>query len=115
VSRLSLAFGHLRQQERRCQQLLALSRLRADVVSGASEQQRRPAVAAMSGLARRETARERTLRELQELIAALDRRVPRIERTGEVAIAQASAELRTAAMKRTEELEREIAAEGDST
>ena len=65
----------------------------------------------MSGLARRETTRERTLRELHQLIAALDRRMPRIERAGEVAIASASAELRAAALKRIEELEREIAAD----
>jgi len=69
----------------------------------------------MSGLARRETARERTLRELHQLIAALDRRLPRIERAGEVAIASASAELRAAALRRIEELEREIAAEASST
>ena len=64
-----------------------------------------PAVAAMSGLARRETARERTIRELHELIAALDRRLPQIRRAGETAIARASAELRAAALKRIEELE----------
>jgi hypothetical protein len=64
----------------------------------------------MSGKARRETGRERTLRELHELIAALDRRVPQIERAGEVAIARASAELRAAALRRVEELERETAA-----
>ena len=69
----------------------------------------------MSGLARRETARERTLRELHQLIAALDRRVPRIERAGEMAIVSASAELRAAALKRIEELEREIAADANST
>ena len=69
----------------------------------------------MSGTARRETTRERTLRELHQLIAALDRRVPRIERAGELAIAKASAELRAAAMGRIEELEREAAADTDST
>lgn len=69
----------------------------------------------MSGEARRETGRERTLRELHELIAALDRRVPRIERVGEVKIAHASAELRNAAMRRIEELEREVAADGKTT
>jgi hypothetical protein len=63
----------------------------------------------MSWVVRRETGRERTMRELHELIAALDRRVPKIERAGEVAIARASAELRVAALRRIEELEREIA------
>jgi hypothetical protein len=108
-----ISVGHLRQEERRCRQLLAVSRLRADVVSGAAEQHRRAAVAAMSGAARRETGRERTMRErtmreLHELIAALDRRVPQIERAGEVAIARASAELRVAALRRIEELGREV-------
>ena len=85
---------------------MAVSRLRADVVSSAAEQHRRAAVAAMSGAARRETERERTMRELHELVAALDRRVPQIERAGEVAIARASAELRVAALRRIEELGR---------
>ena len=65
----------------------------------------------MSGLAQRETAYERTLRDLhdlRQLIAALDRRVPQIERDGEVAIARASAELREAAVTRIEQLEREM-------
>jgi hypothetical protein len=84
------------------------------VVPGAAEQHRRLAAVAMSGLARRETSRERTLRELHELIAALDRRVPRIERIGEVAIARASVELRAATMKRIEELEREVATDAKS-
>ena len=69
----------------------------------------------MSGQARRETTRERTLRELHQLIAALDRRVPRIERAGELAIAKASAELRAAAVQRIEEPEREATADANST
>lgn len=47
------------------------------------------------------------MRELHELVAALDRRVPQIERIGEVAIARASAELRATALRRLEELERD--------
>ena len=47
------------------------------------------------------------VRELLELIAALDRRVPHVERAGEAAIARDAAELKTRAMKRIEELERE--------
>ena len=47
------------------------------------------------------------VRELLELIAALDRRVPRVERAGEAAIARDAAELKTRAMKRIEELQRE--------
>lgn len=47
------------------------------------------------------------IRELLELIAALDRRVPRVERAGEADIARDAAELRTRAMKRIEKLERD--------
>lgn len=43
---------------------------------------------------------------LRELVAALDRRVPHLERAGEQDIARASAALRDEAVKRLAELER---------
>ena len=43
-------------------------------------------------------------RELEELIAALDRRVPRVEQAGEVSIAREAAALRARAVKRLREL-----------
>jgi hypothetical protein len=43
-------------------------------------------------------------RELEELIAALDRRVPRVERAGEAAIAREAAALRAKAVNRLAEL-----------
>jgi hypothetical protein len=43
-------------------------------------------------------------RELEELIAALDRRVPRVERAGEAAIARDAAALRAKAFDRLTEL-----------
>jgi hypothetical protein len=43
-------------------------------------------------------------RELEELIAALDRRVPRVEQAGEAAIARDAAALRAKAAKRLTEL-----------
>lgn len=43
-------------------------------------------------------------RELQELIAALDRRVPRVEQAGEAAIARDAAALRAKAYERLSEL-----------
>jgi hypothetical protein len=55
----------------------------------------------------------RIVRELKELIAALDRRVPQVERVGEVAIAAAAAALRTEAVKRIGALERARAADAD--
>jgi hypothetical protein len=51
--------------------------------------------------------RAQIVRELYELIAALDRRVPQVERVGEISIARAAAGLRSDALKRIEELERE--------
>jgi hypothetical protein len=51
--------------------------------------------------------RLRIVRELHELIAALDRRVPQVERVGEVAIAKAASVLRDEALKRIAELERQ--------
>ena len=53
---------------------------------------------------------EQLLRELHELIAALDRRVPHIERAGEAAIARDAAVLREQAMKRLLELEEQLRA-----
>jgi len=43
-------------------------------------------------------------RELEELIAALDRRVPRVEQAGETAIARDAAALRAKASSRLAEL-----------
>jgi hypothetical protein len=54
-----------------------------------------------------ESAHARTVSELKELIAALDRRVPQVERVGEVAIARAAAALRAEAVRRIAELERD--------
>jgi hypothetical protein len=52
------------------------------------------------------TQRTRTIRDLSELIAALDRRVPQVERSGEVSIARAAARLKGEAMQRIADLER---------
>ncbi len=47
--------------------------------------------------------------ELQDLIAALDRRVPQVQRAGEIAIARDAVMLKARALRRIEELERETA------
>jgi hypothetical protein len=47
------------------------------------------------------------IRDLLELIAALDRRVPHVERAGEVSIARDAAALKARAWQRIAELERE--------
>lgn len=48
--------------------------------------------------------RNRQIRDLQELVAALDRRVPHIERSGEVEIAHDAALLKDKALRRIAEL-----------
>ena len=53
-----------------------------------------------------EVDRADTLCHLHELVAALDRRVPRVERAGEVAIARDAAALRKKALQRIAMLER---------
>jgi hypothetical protein len=51
-----------------------------------------------------EITRDELARELEELIAALDRRVPRVEQAGEESIARDAAALREKAVQRLEEL-----------
>jgi hypothetical protein len=53
------------------------------------------------------SSRAQSIRELRELIAALDRRLPQVERVGEVSIARAAAVLKAEALKRIAELERD--------
>ena len=48
-------------------------------------------------------------RELEELIAALDRRVPRVEEAGEADIARDAAALRAKAVDRLKEIARDAA------
>ena len=52
--------------------------------------------------------RAELLRELEELVEALDRRLPRVEQAGEAAIARDAAALRASALKRLQELKHEI-------
>ena len=69
------------------------------------------AVAMMiEAIAEREIDRAQIVRELHELIAALDRRVPQVHRVGEAAIARMAAELRDQALHRIDALESELAA-----
>lgn len=49
----------------------------------------------------------RILRELRELITALDRRIPQIQRAGEAAIARDAASLKMKAQERIAKIERE--------
>ena len=56
------------------------------------------------------TSHDTLLRDLLELVAALDRRVPRLEREGEHDITRDARGLRSAALKRIAELERSLGA-----
>ena len=85
-----------------CQQLLALHQLRRDLEHGADTTGESMGPAAMAV-----TTRSVAIRELLELIDALDRRVPQVHRAGEAAIAKDAAALKERALKRIEELERE--------
>ena len=58
-----------------------------------------------SGKAVARSDRTRKLRHLHELIAALDRRVPQVERIGEIDIARQGRALRDKALQRIAELE----------
>jgi hypothetical protein len=49
-------------------------------------------------------SRTALVRELEELVEALDRRVPRVEQAGEASIARDAAALRASAVKRLAEL-----------
>lgn len=61
---------------------------------------------ALAGEDGREPTRTEVIEHLRELIVALDKRVPRLERTGEVDIARDAAALRHDALERIAELER---------
>jgi hypothetical protein len=66
--------------------------------------ERLAAAAAVRG-ARMALIRNELIRERHELIAALDRRVPQVERAGEASIARDAAALKVKALKRIAELE----------
>ena len=87
-----------------------MSAMRRDLESTPIEHDYRAVGSTMSSAIVVEADRVRIVRELWELIAALDRRLPQVHRAGEAAIAEAAAQLRTAALGRIEILERDLAA-----
>ena len=104
---MRVPFDHVDSQDARHAQLLALLRMRRGLESHSANKSETAAIVAMTG---RTIDRARSIRDLQELVAALDRRVPRVEHAGEIAIAHAAAELKSEASRRIEELERRTAA-----
>ena len=94
----------------RREQLLALLSLRRNLESGTAHRSTSAAVGTMRrDMRSAESALTQTIRELHELIAALDRRVPQVERAGEVSIARAAAALKAEALRRITELEHDAA------
>ena len=61
----------------------------------------------MANRAPKESPNPQLARKLRELIAALDRRVPHVERAGETSIARDAAALKAKALTRLTELEAE--------
>jgi hypothetical protein len=91
-------------EEPRRRQLLAVHDLRRNLERFAAED------GAAAG-ARMAVMRTEAVRELLELIDALDRRVPQVERAGEASIAHDAAALKMKALKRIAELERQADAD----
>jgi hypothetical protein len=52
--------------------------------------------------------RARTINDLREFIAAIDKRLPQVERSGEASIARAAMMLREQAVRRIADIEMEI-------
>jgi hypothetical protein len=90
-------------KESRHEQLLALRTLRRGVEC------RPPSCRTRRGGEPVAVSPSELARELHELIAALDRRVPRVEQAGEAAIARDALTLRDKAVKRLAELQADLA------
>ena len=100
--------GHeLRGETADVTKLLALHGLRRGLESEFAEQLGTKVVAEMTPEDLVET--RTTIVQLSELIAAIDRRLPQVQRAGEAVIANAAMHLRTEASKRIVELEAEVA------
>jgi hypothetical protein len=106
VPELSVLGHHDICEESKRGQLLALQQLRRGVERRTARERPETAVAVKNA----QLARDR----LRELIAALDARVPRVERAGEAAIARDAAALRAKAVKRLEEIEHAGGGQPDS-
>jgi hypothetical protein len=106
MSVVQVRIDRLDSQDAGYEQLLALLSMRRNLESRSSNEPGTTLEAmTIEQTIAKHAPRARTIRGLQELIAALDRRVPRVEREGEISIEHAAAELRIEALKRIEELE----------
>ena len=100
--------GHqLRGEAADLEQLLAMPGMRGGVEPEPADE---PGPAVVAEVTRDHVVEKKTtIVELVELIAAIDRRLPQVERAGEAAIANAAMRLRIEATKRIVELEAEVA------
>jgi hypothetical protein len=95
---LQIAIDRDHGEDSRSRQLLAVHRLRGDLESLARADEpvsTTPMAVGRAGI----------VRQLLELVDALDRRLPQVQRVGEAAIADDAAALKARALKRIEELE----------
>jgi hypothetical protein len=86
---------------------------RSPAVAGSPQQSSNGGVVVNSSKFIETTQREHgsladTLYHLNELISALDRRMPQVQRAGEASIASAAAQLRSEAIRRIGEIQRQI-------
>ena len=105
---MSLDGNELSGQAADGQQLLAMLEMRRRVEPGAAV---RAEALVAAVIARPQTLRRLvdTVGQLNELITAIDRRLPQVKRAGEAVIANAAVRLRIEAEKRIAEIEVEIA------
>lgn len=108
VPEMSLDGNELSGQAADGQQLLAMLEMRRCVEPGAVV---RAEALVAAVIARTQTLRRLvdTVGQLNELITAIDRRLPQVQRAGEAVIANAAVRLRIEAEKRIAEIEVEIA------
>jgi ABC-type transporter Mla subunit MlaD len=91
----------------------SIRRLSSPAVAGSPQQSSNGGVVVNSSKFLETTQREHgsladTLDHLNELISALDRRMPQVQRAGEASIASAAAQLRSEAIRRIGEIQRQI-------
>ena len=100
MSGLSVSVHFDDREESRHQQLLAVWRLRRGLERGSTAGAAAAVPSRLVAVILAELARA-----LREVIAALDRRRPRVEQPGEAAIARDAAALRAKAVSRLDEIE----------
>jgi hypothetical protein len=111
VSALPLARHQFGRQATDAVELLALPEVRRRVQSCPAERRLAPGLSMKPAPTDGQAVLADTLAQLTDLIAALDRRVPQVERLGEAAIANAAVRLRLEAAKRIAEIQQELAAQ----